>query len=204
MLNFIFKVNSFAPIGLLFIILVIIVVPIEGVPLVALAISLSILGSAPKAELIAAPACHVIATLVFLHPELAAGALLHFGSSHERQELLVVIGHIFVHLMLFAGLSFVKLCFAAETVLFLAARASIGGEVIFESEDCLAARSRAPVSILAVFLHELVQAELIVLLEQLPGDVLLEVDHNDFGIAPCLRARNRQLFICYSLFEVLD
>lgn len=97
-----------------------------------------------------------------------------------------------------------KFCFAGETVLLLAARASISSEVIFIGEDGLAARSRTPVGIFAIFVYEFVQTELIVLLEQLPGDILLEVDDDDFGIASCFWARNGKLLICHPLLKVLN
>ena len=68
------------------------------------------------AELVAAAACHVVAALTALNPELALGALFHLGAAYEIQELIIFRQMSIVDTVLRAVHTIVPVSAAIETI----------------------------------------------------------------------------------------
>lgn len=96
------------------------------------------------AELELAPASHMIAALILLYPEKAAGALLILRPLHKLDELCVIIIVYSVNAELLAGHTFMVVDFACQAVLLEADRAVKFSQLFGEEENVLASWAWTP------------------------------------------------------------
>lgn len=129
------------------------------------------------AKLLSAFTSHRRASIWSLHPKIAVGTLLEFGSIDKLYKIFIILVKTIAYSILSAGHAIMKDTSAFQAIVFIASRTFIVVESLIKFEGCAASCSGTPSSWGVILLYELIEWEFLEFLLQISINELINVAH---------------------------